>query len=782
VGGRGSSSPGSGHYGVPPQEELPYDVVSYDDARGGAVYPFLEATRRAWRLLTRPAGEEVAYHAAHTFGRERPTLRWVNGEQVNDLYVDGMDTEQFLAATGLRLDLHKGAFVLSKRLSRLMRPHFVSGFFAPEEVRIAYMEQDEREVKIWDGAGLVSRQLLEKMVLSEGLAPQKRDALLCELKKAGRVEFTVMTPAGQDKGHAIVAEDLRDEDGNPVDFLLPNDTKREVRLENGRTFVGLSFVHGRNQMRLDIQSLINLHPFFEEEHLLGWLRDEGQLFARSIEDGTVGEIVTRIDGEGRIARMTLAELQSWPLREYLASGGHPLWFRSHVKSLMNQHLQRLNHSTLERMRLPIPGGRHYVMPAAAGKRAGIQGLEVGRGEIHIDPRHGTAWVNDEDWLALQDSPTGKGIAAILGGADHDDALWLYPFSDHDGERKVLAWRSPNQAGEYVVLRPTAGSAIPSWQAAEGEKRAFPAGDSRRLPQRVDRTATSYLNLVDAATAGGLGEGQVYSIDVMDVAIERALANRGALGMYCNSLMVNKAIFDRLPDNPPAPLEEIIDGAVKTGADLSRVVAWNYDNSRQILEARTPVPALLHGRLSVDYADRESRPPSPIASQDHWLDRLEAGVRAHIREMEARRDELVAWARPPEVLFESVSGEPEAVALGAKLNQTYAWALKRSPAGERLEVARRAVEDYLAHFPPGRREAVVRGALVSAYLSERPVSDGGVWLAGIKGESGQRAPGVGHLTAGALREIGLLDEVTETESGLLVYPNAAPEQTRNEGGR
>jgi hypothetical protein len=178
--------------------------------------------------------------------------------------------------------------------------------------------------------------------------------------------------------------------------------------------------------------------------------------------------MARIDGEGRIARMTLAELQSWPLREYLASGGHPLWFRSHVKSLMNQHLERLNHSTLEKMRLPIPGGRHYVMPAAAGKRAGVRGLDVGRGEIHIDPRHGTAWVNDEDWLALQDSPTGKGIAAILGGADHDDALWLYPFTDHDGERKVLAWRSPNQAGEYVVLRPTAGSAIPSWQTAEGE--------------------------------------------------------------------------------------------------------------------------------------------------------------------------------------------------------------------------------------------------------------------------------------------------------------------------
>jgi hypothetical protein len=52
--------------------------------------------------------------------------------------------------------------------------------------------------------------------------------------------------------------------------------------------------------------------------------------------------------------------------------------------------------------------------------------------------------------------------------------------------------------------------------------------------------TSYLNLVDAGHGRGLGEGEAYSVDVMDMAIERALANRGALGMYCNSLMVNKA--------------------------------------------------------------------------------------------------------------------------------------------------------------------------------------------------------------------------------------------------
>jgi hypothetical protein len=278
------------------------------------------------------------------------------------------------------------------------------------------MEQSPEEAKVWDGAGLISRRMLRKMILSEELSPAKRERLERELRYAQRVEFTVMTERGQDKGHAIVADDLRDAYGRPADFLLPQDTKKEVRLDNGRTsvggptFVGLSFVHGHNDMRLDIQSLINLHPFFQEAQLLDWLKDEGELFIQAVETGQVAEVMGRID-----SHTTLDEVQVWPLREYFASGGHPMWFRSHVKSLMNQHLKRLNHSTLEKMRLPIPGGRHYVMPAAVGKRAGIKGLDVPRGHIHIDDKRGTAWVNDEDWLALPDSPKGEGIAGILGG-------------------------------------------------------------------------------------------------------------------------------------------------------------------------------------------------------------------------------------------------------------------------------------------------------------------------------------------------------------------------------
>lgn len=766
MGGRGSSS---GVVTRPPALDLgklTYNVISHDTPLRGATYPFLAQTGRAWHVLTRPVDEPAAYHPAHTFGLATPTLRWVSANSVTDVYVDGINTEQFLQATGLELHLDKGAYVLSKRLSRIMRPYLVSGHFEAADVQVAYLNLDEKEARVWDGAGLISRQMLHKISRPDGLNPAQQARLLRELESIRRVEFTLVTANGQDKGHAIVVDDLE------VDFLLPQDTKGEARLTNGQTFVGINFVHGRDHMRLDIQSLINLYPFFNETQLLGWLRDEGELFVQSIESGTVAEMMGRLDNH-----TTLADITGWHVREYLVSGGHPTWFGSHVKSLMNQHLERLNDSTLEKLRLPIPGGRYYVMPAGVGQPAGLS-LSVPRGHIHIDKKHGTAWVNDEDWLALPDSPQGEGIAGILGGADNDDALWLYPFTDHDGHPKVLAWRSPNQVGEYVLLKPTAESYSLAWTTAASEAITYPAGDSRRLAPRIDHTNPVYLSLIDPATTGGLGEGQRYNVEIMDTAIERARINQGALGMYCNSLMVNKALYGRLPVNPPAPLEDIIDSSVKTGADLSQVIVWNYQNSGEILRSGIPIPAILHGRLSYDRR-HPARPP--VSSQYHWLDKTIQGVKAHIVYVQTRRDEMVKATMPPRELFDSAFEDPETIRMGAGLNQAYARTIKRLAQArpykvltpDDYEAARRVAEEYLTRYLPQRHTAILRGAMVSAYLGETPASGAAVWLPGEKTASG-RQPGLAQRSLVALREIGLLDEIDQTAGGgVIVYPNAAP---------
>ncbi|MCA9947907.1 MAG: hypothetical protein KC449_30705, partial [Anaerolineales bacterium] len=111
-----------------------------------------------------------------------------------------------------------------------------------------------------------------------------------------------------------------------------------------------------------------------------------------------------------------------------------------------------------------------------------------------------------------------------------------------------------------------------------------------------------------------------------------------------------------------------------------------------------------------------------------------------------------------------------VQLGAGLNKAYTAALRMGKKGQHanvLERARAAAEDYLAHFPPERRGAILLGALASVYGKEDGGADTAVWLAGDSGEAGQYS--LAHQTVNALREVGLLYDILMTKEGLVVYP-------------
>ncbi|MCB0078951.1 MAG: hypothetical protein KDD73_16180, partial [Anaerolineales bacterium] len=706
-----------------------YSALSVGQQPPGVRYPFLDGSGRAWRLLTYDVATMPEPLASDTFGRDKPTLRWVGDGGVHDLYVDGMETEAFLAQSGLRLDMAKGGFVLSKRLSRLMRPFTLQNSFASDDVHIGYLQQDAAAAKVWDGAGLINRTMLERLLPTD-LDPVQRQRLARELAHAGRVEFTIMTAKGQDKGHAMVVDELRDAQGRTVDFLLPEDTKQEISLHDGSTFVGIGLVHSKSQMRLDIQSLIHLSEFFDHEMLLRRLSEEGALFRESVESGTAGQAMARIDGDERVE-----DVRQWHLREFLASGGDLRWFGGPAKTLLGQHLKRLNESTRDKLRLPLPGGRFYVMPAGVGE-AGELDITLPRGHIHLDPARGTAWVNDADWLQMPDSPTGAGLADIWGGADNDDALWLYPFTDRaDGERKVLAWRSPNQLGEYVVLKPTAASPDLVWQTTDGSI-AYPEADSRQLPARIDRREQPYLDLLTGEAGGGVGEGQSYSIQAMEVALTRAEANSGALGMYCNALMLHKALFYTLPEEMPAPLEDVIDGTVKTGADLSAIKEWCYQHTRDILEAGVHVPERLRRRLSLDRdaPPWELVPPVRGSHGQHELDRLDVGVDAHITSIQEVQQRVLSETMPPARLFDAAFDDPESIRLGARYNQRYAATLKqvhKERQGKSIEdQAQAEVDTFLSAYSAQEQWSILRRHLFQDAWRDlargRPSSSMGEW--------------------------------------------------------
>ncbi|MDQ7027045.1 MAG: hypothetical protein Q9P44_15990 [Anaerolineae bacterium] len=68
-------------------------------------------------------------------------------------------------------------------------------------------------------------------------------------------------------------------------------------------------------------------------------------------------------------------------------------------------------------------------------------------------------------------------------------------------------------------------------------------------------------------------------------------------------------------------------------------------------------------------------------------------------------------------------------------------------------------------------AILRGALAHYYIGVHVGADGAAWQLGGMTDNG-REKGIANLTLQALREIGLLDEVSEhPEQGILTYPGA-----------
>jgi hypothetical protein len=123
------------------------------------------------------------------------------------------------------------------------------------------------------------------------------------------------------------------------------------------------------------------------------------------------------------------------------------------------------------------------------------------------------------------------------------------------------------------------------------------------------------------------------------------------------------------------------------------------------------------------------------------------------------------------LFDAMVENEEAIRLDAAYNQAFAAVLNRKGKGEyrnRLERARQAAEDYLAHFPPAQQGAILCGALVSVYSSERVGSDAAVWLMASNEEQGERQPGAARRAMDGLRAIGLLNEMMTTRAGLVTY--------------
>lgn len=373
------------------------------------------------------------------------------------------------------------------------------------------------------------------------------------------------------------------------------------------------------------------------------------------------------------------------------------------------------------MRIPIPGGRAYVMVQDVGQAAGYD-LNMNPGQITICMSDNVAFVHNDDWKGR--------LSKDWGGPDADDALWILSFVDYDGVVRMLAWRSPNQLGEYALFEPTDTESY-TWQSE------LPHLDSRMLPEKVER---NYLDIIDDETI--VGKGERYTPSLVERCAPKYADNIGVLGAYCNLLMVMTAI-DIMPEWLPAPLEHVIDSTVKTGASLKQVNKWIEKKRDAIINGAFEIPRAVASRLS--------KFDSVPLTTDHWMDQLVARIRKSIQNFNLKVQCMAANCNPPEAVLQlGMAGAENGEKLRRAYNAVIASAIrsKGEPDETDHKLALIASAEILHPLDNQQRAEALAYILTSGVAEQR--SDAAAWQRSLT------AP----MTLDVLRDFGLINSYDE----------------------
>lgn len=689
--------------------------AQWDDKIGTMYYPALKNTRwhiESWELSEPDTLAELYELIA---SGNSPKLAWLAEDKLNLLFGGEVKWP-------LKIRMGVGGFKASKRLKRFVRPFKYACEMDDKQVNVVYHDED---LKAWDGAGLMHKRMIKRIIdRVPHLTKRQKAIALHKIGECKRFELTMLSHRGEDKGHVFVVDDP----AITWDFYLPRDTKTEVAMaEPGITFIGLWDVHSKSEgIWMDMQSLVNLGSYIiSPEQFKAWLEREGHAVIERVRNGELDLVLEPMTGE--------SDHNGWITKELVQSGGHVMWSAALAKAAMNAHTDRMAVRTFEKMRFPISCGQRLYIGVDK-----VVGKSVPKGHAEIDHDSATIWVNHEEWPKL---------AAIWGGADQDDGMWVLPFKYANGHQRLLIWRSPNQPGEFVVLKPMV--------KIDGE---IPVVRKEDIPARIDERDIKSLGLVEETN---YKEGE-YSVKAMWPSIVACARNIGALGMICNVLMVAEAL-DIQFEVWPALLEEIVDAQVKTGADLMPIKQWAKRWAQENLPDR--MPAILHGRVEKLMGKEGQLEDMP----DHWLSDLYHMALAHVEQWTVWRDEALKECTPPASALEEGEKYIEA---GAIARQIYYDTLGQEPEDADFEQARLALMQYLESFD--NPEDIALGMLAdSMYKRGQGVMKD--WPAWVQAPvvRGQREWGPAEYTMMGLRKIGAIGTVERVDKKLALNTSSEP---------
>lgn len=509
----------------------------------------------------------------------------------------------------------------NKRLKSFHRPALVNARFDSDEITIMYVDDDmfsrydfseDGDVherfrdpavveRLLDGGFVVSKRLIQRAV--ENLPvfepdkstdsqdyyydPRIRADLRQYLLDAVGYNVRVIYDGGMIKGNGFAVDPEMMPEG--VDILVArSNVKKEIEFTRG--FRVLAEPQGpKSRVITDDQTVINFPKLFRKSDMDMWLREEyKKMFAKA----TNGELLSNWQYIYKRMWRDNEDVNDNEARARMAYVGYR-WTAAGFSTTHSPWLfetSAISNAAPLKKRIPIPCAVYeQIIPESLVRMAGYE-IEIEEGTIVRISDLGVHAVNDLDWLEMYESH---------GGHDEDDFFKLFyrqmQGGNMDGEKVVIAVRSPNGYGEYTIFRYVEDAWYPRWHKADGTEVTFPIVNGRGWPKRLSEVIhdgkVAYKGFPSKTKNKPKRSGPYTPADVIrDIQVAMAGGN---VGGYVNACMAHSMVIGRHRPSQLCSLEDAIDKCINPD-DIDDVVAIDAETRamiREVIDSGKPVDEL-----------------------------------------------------------------------------------------------------------------------------------------------------------------------------------------------
>lgn len=553
-------------------EDLQYALVDKSKIVYCYIYG-LNDDQRGWMKLMNSLGYQVN-SGPKTNKRlkslHRPTLLNANFETMNIVYVDSDEFSKYDFTNST-----PGEFIVEKYcdpevIERLLDGGFViSTRLVQEAVKNLPVYEENETADVYDYY----------------FDPRIRRQLVNDLLNAKVLNARIIFEDGQLKGNCIVA-DLP----HGIDVLAHScNVKAEISFHNGYQFQAEP-QGPKSRVITDDQTVGNVPKMFNPDDMRMWLEEE---YKKMFDDAINNRLLTNWKYIYQRMWRDKDDINENEARARMAYVGYR-WTSGGMKITESPWLFEtisIAHAKPLEDRIPIPCSVYeQIIPESLARMAGYD-ITVEEGNIARINELGVHVVDDLDWLEMYESH---------GGHDEDDFFKLFyrtmDGGDYDGEKVVIAVRSPNGYGEYTVFRYVEGEWSPTWHKADGTEVKFPTVDGTGWPTRLSSAIqfgeVTYTGLPSTKLPKEKRSGPYTHADVIrDI---RIAMSGGNVGSFVNSCMVHASTLQSHRNVQLCSLEDAIDKCINPDSiqDVTAIDAESRKMMREVIESGKPIDRAL----------------------------------------------------------------------------------------------------------------------------------------------------------------------------------------------